>query len=187
MKYPGDSRYVAPMTPTLRAASLADVPAIRAIYTDAVLHGTATFDTVPPAEADLARRLTELQAGAFPYLVAEHAGHLLGYAYAAPFRLRAAYDSTVEDSVYIAPGARGSGVGRALLTELVGRCEELGFRAMLALIGDSASAASIGLHAALGFVQVGVLSAVGYKQQRWLDVVLMERSLGVAASAPPTR
>ncbi len=175
------------MTPTVRTANVTDVPAISAIYTDAVLRGTATFDTVPPAVADLARRLAELQAGAFPYLVAEHAGRLLGYAYAAPFRLRAAYDSTVEDSVYVAPSAQGTGVGRALLTELITRCEALGFRAMLALIGDSASSASIGLHTALGFERVGVLTAVGYKHGRWLDVVLLERALGLGASAPPTR
>ena len=175
------------MAPILRPATFTDVPAITAIYADAVLHGTATFDTVPPAEADLARRLAELQAGGYPYVVAERDGHVAGYAYAAPFRLRAAYDSTVEDSVYIAPDARGAGVGRALLTELVSTCEGLGFRAMLALIGDSASAASIGLHAALGFTRVGAFSGVGYKHERWLDVVLMERRLGLGTTTPPTR
>lgn len=181
------SRYVGRMALLLRPATATDMPAVTAIYADAVLHGTATFDTVPPAEVELARRLGELQADGFPYLVADDGGRVAGYAYAAPFRLRAAYDSTVEDSVYIARGYRGAGAGRALLTELVASCEGLGFRSMLALIGDSASAASIGLHTALGFTRAGTLSAVGYKHDRWLDVVLMERRLGLGASAPPTR
>lgn len=175
------------MAPLLRPATAADVPAITAIYADAVLHGTATFDIVPPAAAELARRLRDLQSGGFPYLVADDGGRVAGYAYAAPFRLRAAYDSTVEDSVYIAPESRGAGAGRALLTELVASCEALGFRSMVALIGDSASAASIGLHAALGFTRAGTLCAVGYKHDRWLDVVLMQRRLGLGASVPPTR
>lgn len=169
----------------VRAATLADVPTLTAIYADAVAHGTATFDVDPPREADLARRLAELDG--FPYLVAERAGAVVGYAYAAPFRLRRAYASTVEDSVYIAREARGTGVGRRLLGALIQACEQQDHRAMVALIGDAASTASIALHTACGFTRAGVLTGVGYKHGRWLDVVLMERRLGPGPDLPPTR
>lgn len=172
---------------TTRAATARDVPALTAIYADAVAHGTATFDVEPPTVARMDERRLELEVGGFPYLVAERAGQVVGYAYAAPFRLRAAYASTVEDSVYIASSARGQGVGKELLLALLGACEPLGFRAMLALIGDSASAASIALHTSCGFTRAGVLRGVGYKHRRWLDVVLMERALGPGTGAVPTR
>lgn len=169
----------------LRAAAPADVAAITAIYAEAVRHGTATFDLEPPSQAAMGARLAELTAAELPYLVAERAGQILGYAYAAPFRLRAAYASTVEDSVYIARDARGSGVGRRLLEALIVACESLDLRAMLALIGDAGSEASIALHARCGFVHAGVLGAVGYKHGQWRDVVLMQRALGPGASTPP--
>ena len=169
----------------VRPAALTDLPAITAIYADAVAHGTATFDVDPPEPGDLRRRFEELRG--FPYLVAERDGRVLGYAYAAPFRLRRAYASTVEDSVYLAPDARGRGIGRQLLESLIVASEADGHRAMVALIGDSESASSIGLHAACGFTKAGVLRSVGFKHGRWLDVVLMERRLGAFDTQPPTR
>lgn len=172
---------------TTRAATAKDVPALTAIYADAVAHGTATFDVVPPTAARMDERRVELTQGGYPYLVAERAGQVVGYAYAAPFRLRAAYASTVEDSVYIAKSCQGQGVGKELLAALLAACEALDFRAMLALIGDSSSAASIALHSSCGFVHAGVLRGVGFKHGRWLDVVLMERGLGPGAGADPTR
>lgn len=171
----------------VRAAQFGDIPAIAAIYADAVLHGTATFDLEPPSPAALEQRMREILAADLPYLVAEDAAQVLGYAYAAPFRTRAAYASTVEDSVYIAPSSRGRGVGRRLLSELITACEARDLRSMLALVGDRESAASIGLHLACGFRHAGVLPAVGYKKERWLDVVLLERALGAGASRTPTR
>ena len=181
------SSAVTPGSVVVRPARAGDIPGITRIYAAAVLHGTATFDVVPPADATMAQKLNELAAGGFPYLVAERDGGLAGYAYAGPFRLREAYASTVEDSVYIAEDARGIGVGKLLLRELVSACTALGFRSMLALIGDSGSAASIGLHRACHFDPAGVLRGVGYKHGRWLDVVLMERALGPGTSASPTR
>jgi len=170
----------------LRRATPSDALAIHAIYEHAVRYGTATFDVEAPSPAAIASRLVELVDAGFPYLVAVQDGAILGFAYAAPFRLRAAYASTLEDSVYIAPSAQGLGVGRLLLEALVRTCEAAGYRSLLALIGDSASAASIGLHAACGFTPAGTLHAVGFKHGRWLDVVLMERALGAAATTPPT-
>ncbi len=172
---------------TTRTASPDDVPAITAIYADAVAHGTATFDVEPPSAAHMGVRLRELSSGGFPYLVEERGGAVVGYAYAAPFRMRAAYASTVEDSVYVAKSSRGAGVGATLLRTLIEACERLDFRAMLALIGDSGSAASIALHASCGFVPAGALRGVGHKHGRWLDVVLMERALGAGARSAPSR
>lgn len=176
-----------PALVVVRPARSTDVASITRIYAGAVLHGTATFDVVPPTEATMAHKLAELDDAGFPYLVAERDQTVIGYAYAGPFRLRDAYASTVEDSVYVAEDARGLGVGRRLLLELVSVCTALDFRTMLALIGDSASAASIGMHRACNFSPAGVMRGVGYKQGRWLDVVVMERALGPGTSAVPTR
>jgi phosphinothricin acetyltransferase len=177
-----------PMQVLVRPCAPADVPAIAAIYGHAVRHSTATFELDPPEEAEMARRRLALVEGGFPYLVAEgQGGRVLGYAYAGPYRLRPAYRSTVEDSVYVAPDARGRGVGRALLAALVEACEALDFRLMVAVIGDAESRGSIGLHAALGFTRVGAFEPVGYKHGRWLATVLMQRVLGPGASSPPTR
>lgn len=168
----------------LRPSTDADLPAITAIYAEAVLHGTGTFELEPPDLAEMARRRDDVLSKGLPWLVAERAGEVLGYAYANHFRPRKAYRFCLEDSIYLAPAARGQGLGRLLLTELVGRCEAAGARQMLAVIGDSANAGSIGVHAALGFAHTGVLKASGWKFGRWLDVVLMQRSLGSGDSTP---
>ncbi len=168
----------------IRPSNPADLPAITAIYSEAVLHGTGTFELEAPDQAEMARRRDDVLGKGLPWLVAERAGHVLGYAYANHFRPRKAYRFCLEDSIYLHPDARGQGVGRVLLAELVGRCEAAGARQMLAVIGDAANIGSIGVHAALGFEHTGVLKASGWKFDRWLDVVLMQRSLGTGASTP---
>jgi len=169
----------------VRPSIEADISAITAIYAHAVGHGTASFEVEPPDEAEMARRRQAVLAGGYPYLVAEIDGTLAGYAYAGAYRPRPAYRFTVEDSIYVAPDRQGSGVGRALLVALIEACEALGFRQMVAVIGDSASQGSIRLHESLGFRPVGVLEAIGFKHGRWLDTVLMQRPLGHGASMPP--
>ncbi len=171
----------------IRPCAAADLPAVAEIYADAVLHGSGTFELQPPDLAEIGRRHDDVAAAGWPWLVAERGAQVLGYAYAAPFRARPAYRFCVEDSVYLRRDARGQGVGRLLLAELLARCEARGARQMLALIGDAANAASIGVHAALGFVPAGVLKSAGWKFDRWLDVVLMQRTLGAGdrtAAAP---
>jgi L-amino acid N-acyltransferase YncA len=170
---------------TIRAATLADIPAITRIYADAVLHGTATFELEPPDQAEMARRMTALQEDGFPYLVAEIGGALVGYAYANRYRTRPAYRFTVEDSIYIDPVAQRRGVGRALLAQLIRECERRGFRQMVAVIGDSAQLASIAIHRALGFRPSGNFENVGFKFGRWLDSVMMQRELGPGATTKP--
>ena len=163
----------------------ADLDAITAIYADNVLRGTGTFELEPPDAAEMARRRADVLGKGLPWLVAQaEDGSVLGYAYANHFRPRLAYRFCLEDSIYLAPGARGRGVGTALLAELVARCEALGCRQMLAVIGDSANAGSIGVHRRLGFEHTGVLKSAGWKFDRWLDVVLMQRALGVGDSQP---
>jgi phosphinothricin acetyltransferase len=174
--------------PAIRPATPADVPAIAAIYGHHVLHGFGTFEEVPPSDREIANRLSAVQAAGHPYLVATSDDVVLGFAYAAPFRPRAAYRYTVEDSIYIAPEAVGRGVGRALLSAVIAACEALGKRQMIAVIGDSANAASIGLHTALGFEHSGVGRSVGFKHGRWVDIVYMQRALnGGDGSVPGDR
>ena len=173
------------MSPFIRAASQADISAITRIYADAVEHGTASFELEPPSEAEMARRMQELTNIGFPYLAADVDGTLAGYAYAGPYRARPAYRFTVENSVYVAPEAQGRGVGRALLKALIEAAERSGYRQMIAVIGDSGQTASIALHAALGFAYVGTLPHVGFKFGRWLDTVLMQRSLGSGSTSAP--
>jgi L-amino acid N-acyltransferase YncA len=169
----------------IRPSAAADIAAITEIYADAVINGTASFELEPPTERDMAARRSALVEGGFPYLVAERAGALVGYAYAGPYRSRPAYRFTVEDSVYVARSAQGRGIGRALLSAVVDAAEARGFRLMIAVIGDKASAGSIRLHESLGFAPVGVLEPVGYKHGRWLATVLMQRVLGEGAATPP--
>lgn len=169
----------------IRPATPSDVPAIAAIYADAVLNGTASFELEPPDEAEMARRMAALLDGGFPYLVAESAGAVVGYAYAGAYRPRPAYRFTVEDSVYVAPSAKGRGTGRALLKALVAEAERRGFRQMIAVIGDEASAGSIALHRSAGFEMVGTFRSVGWKFDQWRATVLMQRPLGDGDSVPP--
>jgi phosphinothricin acetyltransferase len=169
----------------IRTATPADIPAITRIYAQAVAHGTASFELEPPDEVEMARRMESLLAGGFPYLAAEHDGALAGYAYAGPYRARPAYRFTVENSVYVAPQFLRRGVGKALLEALIEASTEHGFRLMIAVIGDSQQAASIGVHKAAGFSHVGVLENVGYKFGRWLDTVHMQLPLGDGARTAP--
>jgi phosphinothricin acetyltransferase len=169
----------------IRASTDADVPAIAAIYAWNVLNGLGTFEEVPPDEAEMGRRRAAFLDRGLPYLVAELDGEVAGYCYAGPFRLRAAYRYTVEDSVYVSPKAVGKGVGKALLSELIKQCEALGLRQICAVIGDSGNAASIGLHAAMGFAKQGVFPSMGHKFGRWVDLVWMQRSLNGGGDTPP--
>jgi phosphinothricin acetyltransferase len=161
----------------VRPATEADAPALAAIYGDAVENGFGTFEEVAPSSADMDGRRRAVQDMGLPYLVAEADGAVLGFAYAGPFRPRAAYRYTLEDSVYVAPEAKGRGVGRALLSAVVAACEALGVRQLMAVIGDSENAGSIGLHAALGFERTGVGRSVGFKHGRWVDIVHMQKPL----------
>jgi L-amino acid N-acyltransferase YncA len=169
----------------IRPAVLADIPAITRIYAHAVLHGTASFELEPPDEAEMTRRMRALLDGGFPYIVAENESELAGYAYVGPYRTRPAYRFTVEDSIYVDPNAHRRGIGRALLARLIEESERRGFRQMLAVIGDSAQTPSIEVHRALGFRMVGNFENVGFKFDRWLDSVLMQRDLGPGATTTP--
>ncbi|HMF25660.1 MAG TPA: GNAT family N-acetyltransferase [Pseudolabrys sp.] len=174
------------MTIIIRPVRVSDIPAITRIYAHAVEHGTASFELAPPDETEMMRRMHDLLADNFPYLAAEIAGELCGYAYAGPYRTRHAYRWTVEDSVYIAPGMYRRGIARALLLALIGASEVNEFRQMIAVIGDSPKqSASVGLHAAMGFRHVGILQNVGFKHGRWLDSMLMQRALGPGAMTAP--
>lgn len=170
----------------LRPTCEADIPAIAAIYAEAVLHGTASYELDPPSEAEMTRRWRELARRDHPHMVAVRAGAVLGYAYAGPYRPRPAYRYSVEDSVYVAPTARGRGVGRALLRTLITASEERGFRQMIAVIGGGTGhPASVGLHLSLGFRHIGIIEGSGFKHGRWLDTVLMQRQLGTGNSTLP--
>ena len=169
----------------IRPSSGADIPAITAIYGHNVQHGTGTFELEPPSEDEMSRRRDDVTGKGLPWLVGEADGVVLGYAYANHFRPRRAYRFCLEDSIYLAADARGQGIGRLLLAELIARCEAAGARQMLAVIGDSANAGSIGVHRALGFEDSGVLKAAGWKFGRWLDVVLMQRALNTGAATAP--
>jgi|SRR5882724_1218438 len=166
----------------VRDARDGDLAGIQAIYAHHVLHGTASFEEEAPTEAEMQRRRAAVLGRGLPYLVAERDGEVVGYSYATPYRTRSAYRFSVENSVYVAHARQRAGIGRALLTELVARCERGDWRQMIAVIGDSAHTASIGLHASLGFRTVGTLEAVGFKFGRWLDSVLMQRALGAGVA-----
>jgi phosphinothricin acetyltransferase len=168
----------------LREAAERDFAAIAAIYAEHVRTGTATFEIEPPDPAEMVRRWREVRSRGLPYLVAVADAQVVGYAYAGPYRPRPAYRFTVEDSIYLRGDACGRGIGRSLLSQLIDDAERAGARQMIAVIGDAANAASIRVHAALGFRQIGVLKSVGNKFSRWLDVVLMQRTLGPGDGAP---
>jgi phosphinothricin acetyltransferase len=170
----------------IRPAALADIPAITAIYGEAVENGTGSFEIDPPSEAEMKQRFVSLVDGGFPYLVAVSEGVVLGYGYAGPFRTRPAYRNTVEDAIYLAHEARGLGIGKTLLGALIAESTKRHFRQMLAVIGDSRNTASIRLHQASGFELVGTFRDVGHKHGRWLDCVLMQRSLGPGSTTGPT-
>lgn len=171
----------------IRAATVADLGQITEIYSDAVLNGTASYELEPPTLAEMQARYDNLRAGGFPYLVAaDAAGTILGYAYAGPFRTRPAYRFIVEDSVYVMPSAKGRGVGLELLRALIEAVRQLGFRQLVAVIGDgSAESPSVRLHEKLGFRHCGRLQGSGYKRDRWLDTVFMQLELNGGTTLPP--
>ena len=169
----------------VRPAGPQDIPAITRIYAEAVEQGTATFEIEPPDEAEMARRQQALLANGLPYVVVEQAGIIAGYAYAGRYHARPAYRWSLEDTIYVAPAFQRRGLGRLLMTRLIAEAEARGFRQMIAIIGDSTNAGSIGLHAAVGFHPIGTLRSVGFKHGRWLDAVLMQCPLGSADTTPP--
>ena len=169
----------------IRPATAADLPAITEIYEHAVRYGTATFELVPPDLAEMTRRFNVLMDGGFPYLAASVEGDVIGYAYAGPYRPRPAYRFTVENSVYLKPSTHRRGIGLQLMQRLIPDCEARGFRQMIAVIGDSANAGSIGVHTRTGFQMIGTHPNVGLKFGRWLDTVMMQLPLGEGATTVP--
>ncbi|MBI1361257.1 MAG: GNAT family N-acetyltransferase [Alphaproteobacteria bacterium] len=170
----------------IRAASPEDIPAITAIYAHAVSNGTASYELTPPGEDEMARRYAALAGSGYPYFVAERTGEVIGYAYAGPFRPRPAYRFMAENSIYLAPDMQGRGVGRRLLVHLIEELEQLGFRQVVAVIGDGRrNQASVRLHEAMGFQQAGVIEGSGFKFGRWLDTLLMQKTLNGGATGLP--
>ena len=171
---------------TIRAATAADAGAVAAIYGHHVLHGLGTFEEVPPSEAEIATRMQAVRSLGLPYLVFEDAGRVLGFSYASAFRQRAAYRYTAEESVYIHPEHLGRGLGKALVGEVIAACEALGLRQLVAVIGDSGNAGSIGLHRSLGFTEIGVGRGFGFKHGRWVDIVQMQKPLNGGDATSPS-
>ena len=169
----------------VRPATEGDLPAIRAIYAHHVLTGLASFEEEPPTFDEMRKRYAAVTQAGFPYLAADFGGQLAGYGYCSLYRTRSAYRFTVEDSIYVRADVLGKGVGRRILGELVERCSARGYRQMMAVIGDSANTASVALHASLGFLRVGTMRSVGFKHGRWVDSVIMQRSLGPGDAARP--
>src|SRR5580698_6629658 len=169
----------------IRPAAIADLPFVTEIYDHAVRFGTATFELVPPDLAEMTRRFQTLLDGGFPYLVAERDARVVGYAYAGPYRPRPAYRFTVENSVYLQPAIHRRGIGLQLLQKLVAASEQRGYRQMIAVIGDSANAGSIGVHTRCGFQMIGTHPNVGLKFGRWLDTVMMQLPLGDGGNTVP--
>lgn len=172
-------------TTLIRPSTDADLPAIARIYTHHVLHGTGTFETTPPTEDDMRLRRADVLGKGLPWMVVECGGVVQGFAYGNWFKPRPAYRFSVEDSIYLAPEAAGQGLGKLLLTELLAQLERRGIRKVMAVIGDSANAGSVGVHRALGFENAGVIEACGWKFDRWLDIVLMQKTLGAGSATPP--
>lgn len=171
--------------PLIRPSRDADLSAITAIYAHHVLHGTGTFETTPPTEAEMAQRQADVAGRGLPWLVLEDEGQVLGYAYCQWFKPRPAYRFSAEDSIYLAPQASGRGLGRLLLQALCEEAQARGVRKLIAVIGDSGNAASIGVHTAAGFTHAGLIRSCGWKFGRWLDIVLMEKPLGTGDTTPP--
>jgi L-amino acid N-acyltransferase YncA len=169
----------------IRPTTAADLPAITGIYEHAVLYGTATFELIPPDLAEMTRRFDALMEGGFPYFVASLDGRAVGYAYAGAYRPRPAYRFTVENSVYLEPAIPRRGIGMQLLQRLIAESEARGYRQMIAVIGDSANAGSIGVHTKCGFDMIGTHPNVGFKFGRWLDTVMMQLPLGEGGSTLP--
>ena len=174
-----------PFKVRIRPALESDMPAVQEIYSHYVRLTTASFEEEPPTVAEMTARWQRVQARSLPYLVAVKGNRVAGYAYAAPFRERSGYRYTIEDSIYVAEGFVGRNVGHALLTELIDRCTALGFRQMVAVIGDSTNAASLAIHSRHGFFVVGALSSTCFKFGRWVDAVLMQRILGEGDTTIP--
>jgi phosphinothricin acetyltransferase len=171
----------------IRPSRPEDIPSITTIYAHHVLHGTGTFEVTPPTPEDMRARREDVLSKGLPYLVAVDGDNVLGFAYCNWFKPRPAYRFSAEDSIYLAPETNGQGLGRLLLTELMAQAEKAGVRKLIAVIGDSANAASIGVHRAAGFAHVGTLKSCGWKFDRWLDVVMMDKALGWGdRSAPQT-
>ena len=170
---------------TIRPSRDEDVAAIAAIYGHHVLHGLASFEEEPPSTEEVHRRFDDVRSRGLPWLAAEFGGVLAGYGYCTLYRSRSAYRFTLEDSVYVRQGSEGRGVGSAILRELIAQAEALGYRQLVAVIGDSAHAPSINLHASCGFLRVGILRSVGFKFGRWVDTVIMQRPLGRGDGTPP--
>ncbi len=171
--------------PLIRPSQDADIPAITAIYAHHVLHGTGTFETEPPSEADMLNRRADVLGKKLPYLIMEEAGKLIGFAYGNWFKPRPAYRFSVEDSIYMTPAAAGKGWGKLLLIELCAQLERGGIRKVMAVIGDSQNEGSVGVHRSAGFTQIGVIQSCGWKFDQWRDVVLMEKVLGLGNTTPP--
>ena len=169
----------------IRPSTESDISAIAAIYAHHVLTGTGTFETTPPSESDMQGRRADVLSKGLPYLVAEVDGEVIGFAYCNWFKPRPAYRFSAEDSIYLAPSAAGKGWGRMLLAELCQAAEKVGIRKLIAVIGDSANAGSIGVHTSVGFQNVGTVSGCGWKFERWLDIVMMEKALGLGQSQAP--
>ena len=171
--------------PHIRPSRDEDIPAITAIYAHHVLHGTGTFETDPPNEANMTARRADVLSKGLPYLVAEHDGKVAGFAYGNWFKPRPAYRYSLEDSIYLAPDLQRKGLGRALMAELLAQFEAVGIRKVMAIIGDSANAGSVGIHQAFGFTQVGIVESCGWKLGAWRDIVIMQKTLGVGDTQPP--
>lgn len=172
-------------TPTLHDCRPEDDEAVQAIYAHYVRHSLATFEETVPTLEEMARRRCAIENAGNPFIVAKVGGRVAGYAYAGPFRARSAYRYTLENSIYVAPDATGKGLGKALLEALIARCQAQGCRQMLAVIGDSDNRASIRLHGKFGFERVGFLKSVGFKFDRWVDAVIMQRQLGAGDDTKP--
>ncbi|WNJ99450.1 N-acetyltransferase family protein [Thalassospiraceae bacterium LMO-JJ14] len=173
--------------PLIRPRTDADMAQITAIYTHHVLHGASSWELTPPDEIEMIRRAHAIEDAGYPYLVAERDGVVAGYAYASAYRPRPAYRNTVELSIYIDDTQRRAGIGSALMTTLIDTCTDMGFRQMIAIIGDSQNRQSIDFHEKMGFVHVGKVHEIGYKFGRWMDQIIMQRPLGAGASTPPDR